>query len=31
MTVGLGLIQMGMQKNVQGLVNGCDVHILVRS
>jgi hypothetical protein len=31
MTVGLGLIQMGMQKNVQGLVNGCDVYVLVRS
>lgn len=31
MTVGLGLIQMGMQKNVQGLVNGCDIHILVKS
>jgi hypothetical protein len=31
MTIGLGLIQMGMQKNVQGLVNGCDVNILIRS
>lgn len=22
---------MGMQKNVQGLINGCDVHVLIRS